>query len=134
MGAYGNHLFTECYSTPLKQYFVLLRPLYNTMKKHCLFSLTWEPSKGLARCRQFDLCTTLQPTARLTNSLSPSWLCIKHNALWGRTSPIVWAGCGPEHSVTTLCLLSSPPSLPWEAAEKDFWSLLILDNICCGVN
>lgn len=91
-GAYGNHLFTEYCSNPLQQCFCVFETCTARWRKMACFFLSHErPSKGLARCRQLDLCTVLQPTARLTNSLSRSWLCIKHNTLRGRTSPIVWA-------------------------------------------
>jgi len=103
---------------PIKAVFLCFWELYNTKKNRLVFFLTWEPSKGLARCRQLDLCTLLQPTARLTNSLSPSWLCIKHNTLWGRTSPIVWARVWTRALCRHIVLFSSPSTLPWVAWRK----------------
>lgn len=93
---YLVHMAITCLQSIVRTHyssvFVFLRPVQHDEEKWLVFFLSHErPSKGLARCRQLDLCTVLQPTARLTNSLSPSWLCIKHNTLRGRTSPIVWA-------------------------------------------
>lgn len=116
-GAYGNHLFTMHCSNPLKQCFCVFENCTTRRKIACFF-LTWEPSKGLARCRQLDLCTLLQPTARLTNSLSPRPGSVLNTIHYGAGLPLLSEpGCGPERSVATLCLFSSPPTLPWGAAE-----------------
>lgn len=73
---------------------------------------------------KLDLCTLLQHTARLTNSLSPSWLCVKHNTLWGRTSPIVWARVWTG----VLCRHIVPLFLSSHSALRSSWSKWLLQK------
>lgn len=115
---------------PIKAVFLCFWELYNTMKNRW-FLLTWEPSKGLARCRNL-ICVPCYSTQLDWQIPSPRPGSVLNTIHYGAGLPLLSEpGCGPECSVATLCLFSSPPILPWGAAEvtapeKDFWSLHFL--------
>lgn len=119
---------------PIKAVFLCFGELYNTMKNGW-FLLTWEPSKGLARCRSLICvpCYSTQLDWQIPSLRPGSVLNTIH---YGAGLPLLSEpGCGPECSVATLCLFSSPPTLPWGAAEVSDCSrkrLLFPSLLICG--
>lgn len=117
-GAYGNHLFTEYCSNPLQQCFCVFETCTTRWRKMAcfFFSHMRDPLKvwhdaGSLICVP---CCSPQLDWQIPSPRPGSVLNTIH---CGAGLPLLSEpGCGPELSVATLCLFSSPPTLPWAAA------------------